>query len=148
MDTIVFILYAVIFICIWYVFNQYFKDHSKEVRQPIRVNVGAELQKWKEHFLGHNNKDLSVPNIKNMIQKALGQISEEETNSMKPKVEATKTIETDMEMYLIGNKDEFFKNVQESRNNPTLVKTNKRNLDINSYFGTNKKESNTIVSML
>ena len=148
MDTIVFLLYAVIFICIWYVFNQYFKDHSKEVRQPIRVNVGAELQKWKEHFLGHNNKDLSVPNIKNMIQKALGQISEEETNSMKPKVEATKTIETDMEMYLIGNKDEFFKNVQESRNNPTLVKTNKRNLDINSYFGTNKKESNTIVSML
>ena len=148
MDTIVFILYAVIFICIWYVFNQYFKDHSKEVRQPIRVNVGAELQKWKEHFLGHNNKDLSVPNIKNMIQKALGQISEEETNSMKPKVEATKTIETDMEMYLIGNKDEFFKNVQESRNNPTLVKPNKRNLDINSYFGTNKKESNTIVSML
>jgi hypothetical protein len=148
MDTIVFLLYAVIFACIWYVFNQYFKDHSKEMRQPIRVNVGAELQKWKEHFLGHNNKDLSVPNIKNMIQKAMGQISEEETNSMKPKVEATKTIETDMEMYLIGNKDAFFKNVQESRNNPTLVKTNKRNLDINSYFGTNKKESNTIVSML
>ena len=52
MDTIVFLLYAVIFACIWYVFNQYFKDHSKEVRQPIRVNVGAELQKWKEPFFG------------------------------------------------------------------------------------------------
>ena len=148
MDTIVFLLYAVIFACIWYVFNQYFKDHSKEVRQPIRVNVGAELQKWKEHFLGNNNKELSVPNIKNMIKKAMDQISEEETNPMKPKVEATKTIETDMEMYLIGDKDSFFKNLQENRNKPTLVETNKRNLDIDSYFGTNKKDSNAIVSML
>ena len=113
MDTIVFLLYAVIFACIWYVFNQYFKDHSKEMRQPIRVNVGAELQKWKEHFLGNNNKDLSVPNIKNMIEKAMNQISEEEKNPMKPKVEATKTIDTDMEMYLIGDKDTFFKNLQE-----------------------------------
>jgi hypothetical protein len=148
MDTIVFILYAVIFISIWYVFNQYFKDHSKEVRQPIRVNVGAELQKWKEHFLGNNNKELSVPNIKNMIQKAMNQISEEETNPMKPKVEATKTIDTDMEMYLIGDKDSFFKNLQENRNKPTLVETNKQTLDIDSYFGTNKKDSNAIVSML
>ena len=148
MDTIVFILYAVIFISIWYVFNQYFKDHSKEVRQPIKVNVGAELQKWKEHFLGNNNKELSVPNIKNMIQKAMNQISEEETNPMKPKVEATKTIDTDMEMYLIGDKDSFFKNLQENRNKPTLVETNKQTLDIDSYFGTNKKDSNAIVSML
>jgi hypothetical protein len=147
MDTIVFILYAVIFVCIWYVFNQYFKDHSNEVRQPIRVNVGAELQKWKEHFLGDNKKDLSVPNIKNMIQKAMGQISEE-TNSVKPKVEETKTIDTDMEMYLIGDKDSFFKNLQENRMKPTLVETNKRNLDIDSYFGTNKKDNNAIVSML
>lgn len=148
MDTIVFLLYAVIFACIWYVFNQYFKDHSKEVRQPIRVNIGAELQKWKEHFLGNNNKELSVPNIKNMIQKAMNQISEEETNPMKPKVAATKTIETDMEMYLIGDKDSFSKQLQESRKNPTLVESNKRNLDIDSYFGTNKKDSNAIVSML
>jgi hypothetical protein len=147
MDTIVFILYAVIFVCIWYVFNQYFKDHSNEMRQPIRVNVGAELQKWKEHFLGDNKKDFSVPNIKNMIQKAMGQISEE-TNSMKPKVEATKTIDTDMEMYLIGDKDSFFKNLQENRMKPTLVETNKNNLDIDSYFGTNKRDNNAIVSML
>ena len=129
-------------------FNQYFKDHSNEVRQPIRVNVGAELQKWKEHFLGNNNKELSVPNIKNMIKKAMNQISEEEKNPMKPKVEATKTIDTDMEMDLIGDKDSFFKNLQENRNKPTLVETNKRNLDIDSYLGTNKKESNAIVSML
>ena len=148
MDTIVFLLYAVIFACIWYVFNQYFKDHSKEVRQPIRVNVGAELQKWKEHFLGNNNKELSVPNIKNMIKKAMNQISEEETNSMKPTVEATNTIDTDMEMYLIGDKDTFFKNLQESRNTSTLVETNNQNIDIDSYFGTNKKDSNAIVSML
>ena len=148
MDTILFMLYAIIFACIWYVFNQYFKDHSKEVRQPIRVNVGAELQKWKEHFLGNNNRDLSVPNIKNMIKKAMNQISEEEKNPMKPKVEATNTIETDMEMYLIGDKDNFFKNLQKNRSNPTLVETNKQNLDIDTYFGTNKKESNAIVSML
>ena len=78
----------------------------------------------------------------------MNQISEEETNTMKQKVEATKTIETDMEMYLIGDKDSFFKNLQENRNKPTLVETNKRNLDIDSYFGTNKKESHAIVSML
>ena len=53
-----------------------------------------------------------------------------------------------MEMYLIGDKDRFFKNLQESRNNPTLVETNNQNLDIDSYFGTNKKDSNAIVSML
>ena len=50
MDTIVFILYAVIFVCIWYVFNQYFKDHSKEVRQPIRVNVGQNFKNGRSIF--------------------------------------------------------------------------------------------------
>ena len=148
MDTIIFLLYAIIFICIWYVFNQYFKDHSKEVRQSIRVNVPQNIQRWKEHFLGGENK-FSIHNIKNMVKKALNQISNDDSDSTKPKVEETKTIDTDMELYLIGpDKETFFKNLQEERKNPTLVETKKSNLDIESYFGTNKRGNNKIVSML
>ena len=63
--------------------------------------------------------------------------------------EETKTIETDMELYLIGSdKQTFFKNLQESRSKPTLVEINKTNQDIDSYFGTNKRGNNAIVSML
>lgn len=148
MDTIIFLLYAIIFICIWYVFNQYFKDHSKEVRQPIRVNVPQNIQRWKEHFLGGENT-LSIHNIKNMVKKAMDQISNDESDSAKPKVEETKTINTDMELYLIGSdKDTFFKNLQQERKKPTLVETNKSNLDIESYFGTNKIDNNSIINML
>lgn len=148
MDTIIFLLYTIIFICIWYVFNQYFKDHSKEVRQPIRVNVPQNIQRWKEHFLGGENK-LSIHNIKNMVKKAMNQISNDETDLAKPKVEEMKTIDTDMELYLIGpDKEAFFKNLQEGRKKPTLIETNKGNLDIESYFGTNKIDNHSIMKLL
>ena len=52
----------------------------------------------------------------------MNQISEEETNAMKPKVEATKTIDTDMEMYLIGDKDKFFKICKKVETNQLLLK--------------------------
>ena len=148
MDTIIFLLYGLIFICIWYVFNQYFKDHSKEKRRPVRINmnaVNANIQKWKEHFTGTDDK-LSIPNIRNMVKKALGQITNEDT--MKPKVEQTTQIETDMELYLIGpNKETFYKNLQENRKTPTSMTTIETN-DIDSYFGTNKLHSNGIAQLL
>ena len=146
MDTIIFLLYAIIIVCIWYVFNQYFKDHSKKRVQPIQVNSHANLHRRREHFSTGTNR-LSEENIKNMIKKVMNQMSDEDNT--KPKVEETKTIETDMELYLIGSdKQTFFKNLQESRSKPTLVEINKTNQDIDSYFGTNKKGNNAIVSML
>jgi len=82
-----------------------------------------------------------------MIKKVMNQMSDED--NMKPKVEETKTIDTDMELYLIGSdKQTFFKNLQESRSKPTLVEINTSNQDIDSYLGTNKRDSNVIVSML
>ena len=145
MDTLIFILYGIIFICIWYVFNQYFKDHSKEKRQPVRINMNANIQKWKEHFSGTDDK-LSIPNIRNLVKKALGQVTDED--KMKPRVEQTKQIETDMELYLIGpNKDHFYKNLQENRQKPTSMTTIETN-DINSYFGTNKLDTNSIARLL
>lgn len=145
MDTIIFLLYGIIFICIWYVFNQYFKDHSKEKRQPVRINMKANIQKWKEHFSGTDDK-LSIPNIRNMVKRALGQIENEDT--MKPKVTQTKQIEKDMELYLIGpSKDNFYKNLQKNREKPTHMTTIKTN-DIDSYFGMNKLQSNGIAQLL
>jgi hypothetical protein len=111
------------------------------------VNIGAEIQRWKEHFSGGDENKFSIPNIRNIIKKTMGQISNED--SMKPIVEKSKQIDTDMELYLIGpDKDTFLKNLQENRQIPTIVKTNNNNLDIDLYFGTNKKDSNAIVSML
>jgi hypothetical protein len=148
MNTIIFILYGLIFICIWYVFNQYFKDHSKEKRQPVRVNMNAmntNIKNWKEHFSGIDNK-LSIPNIRNMVKKALGQITNED--SMKPKVEQSKQIETDMELYLIGpDKHDFYKNLQENRKKPTSITTIETN-DMDSYFGTSKLQTNGIAQLL
>ena len=72
MDTIIFLLYAIIFACIWYVFNQYFKDYnSKEKRHSY-------LQKWKVDF-SLKDKNLSKNDIKHMVSMAMGQISNEES---------------------------------------------------------------------
>ena len=44
MNTIMFLLCAVIFACIWYVFNQYFKDHSTKNMNSINVNTENQIQ--------------------------------------------------------------------------------------------------------
>ena len=80
-----------------------------------------------------------------MLKKAMGQITDE--NSMKPVVEEKKQIETDMELYLIGNKDQFYKNLQKNRVQPDNMTTIQIN-DMNTYFGTDKKDNNTLLSML
>ena len=147
MNTLIFLLYAVIFACVWYVFNQYFKDHSNEMIHPIRKNMGVNLQKWKEHFLGGDDKNVSMTDIKDMVKKAMDQITNE--TSMKPVIEETNMIKTDMELYLIGpNKNDFYKNLQKSRQVPTQVKTNTNITDMDFYLGTSKKENNSIVNLL
>ena len=148
MDTIVFLLYAVIFACIWYVFNQYFKDHSGELKEPIKINMGGEFQKWKEHFSVGDKIDLSIPNIKKTLQKALNQLTNKNEDSIKPKVTESKIIDTDMELYLIGNdKEAFIEEIKNSRTVPTQVQVNKNNLDLDFYLGTNKKNK-TLGSLL
>jgi len=154
MNTIVFVLYAVIFASVWYVFNQYFKDHTEHKKQPIPVNSinmrnrnanGNNLQRRMEHFTGDAAPDES--RIREMVEKALGQINGT-NNNMKPKVDDVKKIETDMELYLIGpDKDHFYKNLQKKRQEPTSMVMVKPN-DMDAYFGKSKKDNNLFVSML
>ena len=140
MDTLIFTLYAVIFICIWCVFNQYFKDHSHEKRQPIRINTKEFM---KEHFAIDK---LSVPSIRNMVQSALGQL--ENTNNNKPSIEPKNDFKTDMELYLIGpNKDTFYNNLRENRKNPTNATTIKA-CTMEDYFGTTKQSNNLDLGQL
>mgnify|MGYP006221623231 CR=1 FL=1 len=81
-----------------------------------------------------------------IAKKALGQITNED--SMKPKVEQSKQIETDMELYLIGpDKHDFYKNLQENRKKPTSITTIETN-DMDSYFGTSKLQTNGIAQLL
>ena len=141
MDTIIFLLYAIIFACIWYVFNQYFKDHSDELKEPIRINMGGELQKWKEHFSVGDKIDLSISNIKKTLEKALTQLTKNE-DSTNPQVTESNIIDTDMELFLIGNGNDmnaFKEEINNSRNVPTQVQINKNNLDLDSYLGINKE---------
>ena len=143
MNTLLFMLYSIIFICIWYVFNQYFKDHSYETNQPVRINMNQYLNPWKEHF---GNDKLSTPNIRNIVQTALRQLKTKDDT--KPQIEQKTHFKNDMELYLIGpNKDTFYKNLRENRKKPTTMKTIKPRT-IEDYFGSSTKNKHIELGQL
>jgi hypothetical protein len=168
MNSLQFVLYGVIFICLWCVFNQYIKDHPK-----TSINEGYKNNK---NISKLNNNTLKAPkppkSPSNIISKAFG-IANDVSDTMHDtvgillkKVQAqlddnkpTQTpqgkkveIQESMESFLMGNKVDYIRSLEEQkrlRNEQGQVNRamDLSNTDIDSFLGTTKSQ-NTLASML
>jgi hypothetical protein len=176
MDSLQFVLYGVIFICLWCVFNQYLKDHPNThiSAEGYQNNKNTPKRRNNNHSSKQNNKQVPKPPKppSNIISKAFG-IANDVSDTMhdtvgtllkkvqdqldgnKPtqKSQGKKVdIQETMESFLMGNKADYIHSLEEQkrlRNEQGQVNRamDLSSTDLDSFLGTTKSQ-NALVSML